>query len=80
LIAQDPRVAPLVEKDPEVVLNVLVGENGSVLAIRKVKGASVLVGPAEKAVRKWTYRPATKGGLAVQVWIQVPISFKAKGG
>jgi protein TonB len=79
MIAEDPRVARLVEKDPEVVLKVLVGENGSVLAIRKVKGASVLVGQAERAVRKWTYRPATRGGVAVQVWIEVPFSFKVKG-
>jgi protein TonB len=68
-----------VAKDPEVVLKILVAENGSVIAVRHLKGAKVLIPHAEKAVRKWRYRPATRGGAAVQAWIEVPIRFKAGG-
>jgi TonB family protein len=60
-----------------VVLRVLVSERGAPLQIEVVRGASGgLTEAAVAAVRKWTFEPARKGGLAMRTWMAIPIPFE----
>lgn len=61
-----------------VVLNVLVNENGTVDDVVIVKGISGadLNDATVKAAKAWTYRPATKDGVAVKVWKTEQVAFK----
>ena len=61
------------------MLLVLVDENGRVLEVKPQRQVEFLGDAAEKAVRKWRYRPATKNGVAVKVWIGVGIRFDLDG-
>jgi protein TonB len=61
-----------------VILSVLVTEEGKVADVRVIRGAGGNTGltqAAEAAVRRWTFRPATRGGKAVRAWFTVPIPF-----
>jgi TonB family protein len=33
---------------------------------------------SEKAVRKWRYKPATKNGVKVRMWVTIRIPFKQR--
>jgi protein TonB len=62
-----------------VELKVLVDETGRVADVEVVKsagGRSALDKAAMKSVRKRRYRPATKNGVAVKVWLSVRVNFK----
>jgi protein TonB len=60
-----------------VVLRVLVSERGAPLTIEVVRGAAAgLTEAAVDAVRKWTFDPARKGGLAMRTWMTIPIPFE----
>jgi protein TonB len=58
-----------------VVLRVLIDENGRVKQVLVVTGVEQLTESAVVAVRKWTYRPASRQGAPVQAWLEVPIRF-----
>ena len=54
-----------------VVINMLISETGEVIdarTVRGIKGYPAFEKAAESAVRRWTFRPATKDGVAVKVW------------
>jgi protein TonB len=60
-----------------VVLRVLVSEKGVPSEIQVVREGRVgLTEAAVTAVRRWTFEPARKDGVAVQTWISVPIPFE----
>ncbi|HEY1252805.1 MAG TPA: TonB family protein [Thermoanaerobaculia bacterium] len=60
-----------------VVLRVLVSERGAPLTIEVIKGAAAgLTEAAVDAVRKWSFEPARKGGLAMRTWMVIPIPFE----
>jgi TonB family protein len=60
-----------------VVLRVLVSERGAPLTIEVVRGASAgLTEAAVDAVRRWSFDPARKGGLAMRTWMTIPIPFE----
>ncbi len=60
-----------------VVLRVLVSERGLPLQVEVIRGAPAgLTEAAVEAVRKWTFDPATKSGLAMRTWMVVPIPFE----
>jgi protein TonB len=61
-----------------VVMNVLVNEQGTVDQVVLVSGIAGgdLNESAMRAVRSWTYRPATKQGVPVKVWTSEQIAFK----
>jgi TonB family protein len=72
-IAQRQRLEGIVE------LNVLVDERGVVVDAQVVQGAGGKAGLNEGAidnVRKRKYRPATKDGVPVKVWVPVRVQFK----
>ncbi len=60
-----------------VVLRVLVSERGAPLTIEVVRGAAGgLTEAAVDAVRKWSFEPARKDGLAMRTWMVIPIPFE----
>jgi protein TonB len=62
-----------------VLLNTLISENGDVLqtvAIRKIDSPYGFNEAAERAVKKWKFRPAWKDGVRVKVWKVIHIEFK----
>jgi TonB family protein len=72
-IAQRQRVEGTVE------LSILVDERGNVTDAQVVAGTggrSGLNEAAIDAVKKYKYRPATKDGVAVKVWIPVKVKFE----
>lgn len=61
-----------------VVLRVLVAETGGVgeAAVEASSGCADLDKAAVEAVRKWRFIPATRGGVAVAVWVRQPVTFR----
>lgn len=64
-----------------IILNVLISENGDVLdaaVIRGIKGSMGLEREAINAVKKWKFLPAEKEGVKVKVWKPIAIGFGTK--
>jgi len=60
-----------------VVLRVLVSEKGAPLEVEVLRGARAgLSEAAVEAVKRWTFAPASKSGVAVRTWMTVPIPFE----
>jgi len=73
-----PRMAERLRAQGTVTLEILIGTNGAVEQIRNVNCTRTGVGfekAAEDAVRQWRYKPATKNGVKVKVWIPVRMPF-----
>ena len=58
-----------------VLLQVLVGLDGSVKDIKVLRGIDELNQAAIEAVKKWKFRPATSKGQAIACWVAAPIWF-----
>jgi protein TonB len=58
-----------------VVLDVVIGENGSVTEVTVVKGSSVLAKAATAAVLQWQYRPYLLNGKPVRAEGRVAVNF-----
>ena len=74
-----PPIALRQRVDGIVELNVLVDEKGTVLDVQVVQGAGGRAGLNEAAienVKKRRYRPATKDGVPVKVWMSVRVRFE----
>jgi protein TonB len=61
-----------------VMLRVLVGIDGKPgqIEIERSSGSHALDIAARDAVRRWSFRPGMRGGVAYAAWARVPISFK----
>ena len=76
---QYPQIALRQRVEGTVELNVLVDEKGLVTDAQVVRGAGGKAGLDEAAidnVKKRRYRPATKDGVPVKVWIPVRVQFR----
>ena len=76
---QYPPIALRQRVEGTVELNVLVDDKGNVVDAQIVSGAAGKAGLNEAAVenvRKRKYRPATKEGVPVKVWVPVRVQFK----
>ncbi len=77
-----PRIAKIVKPSyPPLALQARIGgivsERGAPLTIEVVRGASAgLTEAAVDAVRRWSFDPARKGGLAMRTWMTIPIPFE----
>jgi protein TonB len=80
----EPRLPPAartLRAASEVQLQALVGVDGSVEEVRILKVDRPGVGfekSSEEAVRQWRYKPATKDGVKVRVWVAIRILFKVE--
>lgn len=62
-----------------VLLNVHIGADGKVYEVKLAKSAHrLLASAAVRAVRRWTFEPATTNGIPSTSWVVVPIVFAAE--
>ena len=63
-----------------VVLEVLVGSDGSVLDLRiaSSSGHPILDEAAARSVKSWIFDPGMKGEETAEMWVSVPIRFELK--
>lgn len=74
-----PELARRAHVEGVVVLEAVIGGDGSVRDVRVLRGASPLLDPAAlEAVRRWRYRAATIGVRPVAVYLQVVITFSLR--
>jgi TonB family protein len=71
-----PTQARAVGQHGTVVLEALVGEDGSVRDVKVVSGPPMLRQAATDAVRRWRYRPFKLNGRAIAAQTQVKVEFK----
>lgn len=73
-----PPAARRLRVNGEVQMQVLVGPDGRVEDVRILKVSQTGLGfesASEEAIRQWVFRPATKKGVNVRMWISVRIPF-----
>jgi TonB family protein len=58
-----------------VILNIVVGKDGTVQDVSLVSGHPLLVPAAKDAVKQWTYQPTLLNGEPVEVVTQVEVNF-----
>lgn len=74
-----PELARRAHLEGVVVLEAIIGVDGSVRDVRVLHGASPLLDPAAlEAVKRWRYRAATVGARPVAVYLQVVITFSLR--
>jgi protein TonB len=74
-----PELARRAHLEGVVVLEAIIGVDGSVRDVRVLRGASPLLDPAAlEAVRRWRYRAASVGTRPVAVYLQVVITFSLR--
>jgi TonB family protein len=59
----------------------LVGIDGSVEQVRIIGVSRKGMGfekITEETIMKWRYKPATKNGIKVRMWVQIRVPFKAE--
>ena len=61
-----------------VVIRALVGADGETreLRIQRSSSHALLDGAAMAAVRRWAFAAATRDGVAIEAWIEVPLRFQ----
>lgn len=74
-LPQYPAPAALTHVQGDVVLQVDVGRDGTVVATRIVRGQPLLRGAAEDAVRHWRYRPQSEGADQTPTTLEVRLDF-----
>ncbi|MGH9556537.1 MAG: energy transducer TonB [Terriglobales bacterium] len=62
-----------------VVFKVVISKDGTLKEVEVKSGEPILAEAAEKAVRKWRYKPYFLNGEPVEVETQVTIKFNLKG-
>ncbi|HYR52466.1 MAG TPA: TonB family protein [Candidatus Dormibacteraeota bacterium] len=63
----------------KVILRVLVGTNGSPKQVVVASGSKALADAARDAVRRWKFEPGLVGKEPVEVWVEVPVTFRLSG-
>jgi protein TonB len=75
-----PLVARRRGYEGRVVLDVLVDREGRVrdLSVSQSSGHGVLDRAATKAVKDWLFEPARRGDETMDMWVEVPLTFRLK--
>ncbi|HSB74349.1 MAG TPA: energy transducer TonB, partial [Terriglobales bacterium] len=73
---QYPAMARDSRLEGDVLLEAVIGTDGSVRDLRVVSGPALLVGPAMQAVRQWRYKPYLLNGQPVEVETQIKLQFR----
>jgi TonB family protein len=76
-----PYPAELVKVSGNVVLELLVGVDGTVKDVKVVSSepAGLFDAASIEAARKWKIAPRMENGVAVEGWVRVPIAFHSDG-
>jgi TonB family protein len=81
---EEPRYPPLAKQmrvEGSVEAQALVGIDGSVEQVRIIGVSRKGMGfekITEETIMKWRYKPATKNGIKVRMWVQIRVPFKAQ--
>ncbi len=73
---QYPAMAREMRVEGDVVLEAVIGEDGTVRDLKAVSGPAMLVNPAIQAVRQWRYKPYLLNGQPVEVETQIKLRFR----
>ena len=71
-----PEAARVEKTEGLVVLDALIGSDGSVKGLRTISGPDLLVQSAKEAVRSWKYEPYLTNGNAVEVETTISVDFR----
>jgi len=81
---EEPKYPPMARQmrvEGAVEVQALVGVDGTVEQVRIVNVSRKGVGfekATEEAVKKWRYKPATKHGVKVRMWVQIRVPFRVR--
>ena len=75
---QYPAAARNAHVEGTVVLQALVGTDGTVFDVRVMKSIAMLDDAAKAAVMRWKFTPGLWEGKPVAIWIGVPVKFTLK--
>ena len=73
-----PALAQHMNVQGAVVLEALIGSDGSVQNLRKLSGPAILSTAAEQAVRGWKFKPVYQNGQAVETRATITVNFTIK--
>jgi TonB family protein len=73
---QYPSMAREMRVEGDVVLEAVIGKDGSVSDVRAISGPALLIPPALQAVRQWRYKPYLLNGEPVEVETQIKVQFR----
>ena len=71
-----PMLARMAHVEGQVILKTIVARNGAVVATHALQGHHLLRGAAQKAVRRWRYRPYLVDGRPAKVQTIVFVEFR----
>ena len=71
-----PEAARLAGKQGLVVLDAVIGADGTVRRVRAVSGADLLVQSAADAVQSWKFEPYQAGGKPLEVETTIAVDFR----
>ena len=73
---QYPAMARETRVEGDVVLEAVIGKDGTVRDLKAISGPAMLVGPAIRAVRQWRYKPYLLNGQPVEVETEIKLQFR----
>jgi len=73
-----PLLAQHMNVEGSVVLQALIGADGTIENLRVVSGPSILTGAAQQAVRQWRFKPVLQNGQPVETKAKITVNFSIK--
>jgi TonB family protein len=73
---QYPAMARETRVEGDVLLEAVIGKDGTVSDLQVISGPSLLIPPALRAVRQWRYKPYLLNGEPVEVETQIKLQFR----
>jgi protein TonB len=73
---QYPAMARETRVQGDVLLEAVIGKDGTVSGLQVISGPSLLIPPALRAVRQWRYKPYLLNGDPVEVETQIKLQFR----
>ncbi len=70
-----PLLARQMKVQGSVILQALIGKDGTIQNLRLVSGPRILASAAEDAVRQWHFKPHLQGSDAVETQAQITVNF-----
>jgi protein TonB len=70
-----PLLAREMKVQGSVILDALIGRDGSIQALKIVSGPTILATAAMEAVRQWRFKPYLQAGQAVETEARITVNF-----
>jgi len=70
-----PVLAKQMKVQGAVVLQALIGREGSIQDLHVVTGPAILAAAAQEAVRQWHFKPYLQNGQAVETEARITVNF-----